>query len=51
MLYIYLPALYYHGNLYVTEGAYPGGRGFLLSQGSFLFILLSKVQVLGLLCS
>ncbi len=22
MLYIYLPVLYYHGNLHVTEGAY-----------------------------
>ncbi len=36
MLYIYLPVLYYHGNLYVTEGAYPGGRGFPLSLRSFL---------------
>ncbi len=25
MLYIYLPLLYYHGNIYVTEGAYAGG--------------------------
>ncbi len=24
MLYIYLPVLYYHGNLYVTEMAYAG---------------------------
>ncbi len=39
MLYIYLPVSYYHGNLYVTEGAYPGGRGFPLSQRSFLFYL------------
>ena len=40
MLYIYLPVLCYHGNLYVTEGAYPGGRGFPLSSGqrSFLFL-------------
>ncbi len=37
MLYIYLPVLYYHGNLYVTEGAYAGRRGFPLSQRSFLF--------------
>ncbi len=37
MLYIYLPVLYYHGNLYVTEGAYAGGRGFPLSQRYFLF--------------
>ncbi len=37
MLYIYLPVLYYHGNLYVTEGIYAGGRGFPLSQRSFLF--------------
>ncbi len=35
MLYIYSPLLYYHGNLYVTEGAYAGGRGFPLSQRSF----------------
>ena len=39
MLYIYLPVLYYHGNIYVTEGAYAGGWGFLLSQRSFLFFL------------
>ncbi len=37
MLYIYFPVLYYHGNLYVTEGAYASGRGFPLSQRSFLF--------------
>ena len=37
MLYIYLPVLCYHGNLYVTEGVYAGGRGFPLSQRSFLF--------------
>ncbi len=42
MLYIYLPALYYHGNLYVTEGAYAGGRGFPLSQRSFLFVIVSN---------
>ncbi len=36
MLYIYLPVLYYHGSLYVTEGAYAGGQGFPLSQRSFL---------------
>ena len=36
MLYIYLPVLYYHGKLYVTEGAYAGGQGFPLSQRSFL---------------
>ena len=36
MLYIYLPVLYHHGNLYVTEGAYAGRRGFPLSQRSFL---------------
>ncbi len=41
MLYIYLPVLYYHGNLYVTERANAGGRGFPLSQRSFLFHLLS----------
>ncbi len=40
MLYIYLPVLYYHGNLYVTEGAYPGRRGFPLSQRSFFFGLI-----------
>ncbi len=41
MLYmIYLPVLYYHGILDVTEGAYAGGRGFQLSQRSFLFCLL-----------
>ena len=39
MLNLYLPVLYYHGNLYVTEGAYAGGRGFPLSQRSFLFIM------------
>ncbi len=39
MLYIYLPVLYYHSNLYITEGAYAGGRGFPLSQRSFLFML------------
>ncbi len=38
MLYIYLPVLYYHGNLYVTEEAYPGRRGFPLSQRSFLLL-------------
>ncbi len=36
MLYIYLPVLYYHGNIYVTEEAYAGGWGFPLSQRSFL---------------
>ncbi len=43
MLYIYLPVLYNLGNLYVTEGAYAGGRGFPLSQRSFLldFILIN----------
>ncbi len=40
MLYIHFPVLYYHGNLYVTEGALPGARGFPLSQRSFLFVLL-----------
>ncbi len=39
MLYIYLPVLYYHSNLYIIEGVYAGGRGFPLSQRSFLFIL------------
>ncbi len=39
MLYIYLPVLYYYGNLYVTKGAYAGGRGFLLSQRSFLLLM------------
>ncbi len=39
MLYLYLPVLYYHANLYATEGAYPGRRGFPLSQRSFLFEL------------
>ncbi len=39
MLYIYLPVLYYHGNLYVTEWAYPGRWGFPLSQRSFLFVV------------
>ncbi len=34
---LYMPILYYHGNLPVTEGAYAGGRGFPLSQRSFLF--------------
>ncbi len=37
MLYIYLPVLYYHGKLQVTEGAYTGGRGIPLSQRSFLY--------------
>ncbi len=41
MLYIYLPVLYYHRNLYVIEGAYPSGRGFPLSQRSFLFTVTS----------
>ncbi len=40
MLYIYLPVLYYHGNIHVTEGAFAGGRGFPLSQRSFLFMIL-----------
>ncbi len=40
MLYIHLPVLYYHGNLYVTEGAYAGGWGFPLSQRSFLLHLI-----------
>ncbi len=45
MLYIYLPVLYYHSNLYVTKGADAGGRGFPLSQRSFLFLLrLEKMQ-------
>ncbi len=39
MLYIYLTVLCHHGNLHVTEGAYAGGRGFPLSQLSFLFFL------------
>ena len=39
MLYIYLPVLYYHSNLYVGEEAYACGQGFLLSQRSFLFML------------
>ncbi len=39
MLYIYLPALYYHGNLYVTERVYPGGLSFPRSQRSFLLVL------------
>ncbi len=42
MLYIYLPVLYYHGNLYVTEEAYACGRGFPLSQRSFLFLITCK---------
>ncbi len=40
MLYIYLPVLYYHGNIYVTEEAYAGRRGCPLSQRSFLLLLL-----------
>ena len=44
MLYIYLPVLYYQGNLYVTEGAYPGGRGFPLSQRSFLCCFLGGYE-------
>ncbi len=43
MSYIYLPVFYYHGNIYVTEGAYAGGRGFPLSQRSFLLVI-SMVQ-------
>ena len=39
MLYTYLPVLYYHGNIYVTEGAYAGAWGFPLSQRSFLLYL------------
>ncbi len=39
MLYIYLPVLYYHDKLQVTEGAYTGGRGFPLAQWSFLLFL------------
>ena len=39
MLYIYLKVFYYHGNLHVTEGAYAGGQGFLLSpEWSFLLV-------------
>ncbi len=46
MLYICLPVLYYHGNLHVTEEeAYAGGRGFPLSQRSFLFALRKAVQI------
>ena len=37
MLYTYMPILYYHGNLHVTERAYAGGRAIPLSQRSFLF--------------
>ncbi len=33
MLYIYLPLLYYHGNLYASEGAYAGGRVFRCPSG------------------
>ncbi len=36
MLCTYMPILYYHGNLRVTERACAGGRGFPLSQRSFL---------------
>ncbi len=39
MLYIYLPVLYFHSNLYVTEEAYPGGQDFPLSQQAFLVLL------------
>ncbi len=52
MLYIYLPVLYYHSNLYITEGAYAGGRGFPLSQRSFLLLLkLSKTSQAGLVAT
>ncbi len=44
MLYIYLPVLYYHGNLCVKEGAYAGGRGFPLSQRSFLLLLMFNMH-------
>ncbi len=37
MLYIYLPVLYYLGNLYATEGSYASVLVFPLSQRSFLF--------------
>ncbi len=47
MLCIYLPVLYYHGKLQFTEGAYTGGRGFLLSQRSFLFSYF-HVQILNI---
>ncbi len=33
MLYIYLPVLYYHGNLYVTEMAYAGRGVFRCPSG------------------
>ncbi len=37
MLYIYLPVLYYHGNLYVTEMAYAGGGVFRCPSGVSCF--------------
>ncbi len=46
MLYIYLPVLYYYGNLYVTEVAFEGGRGFPLFQRSFLFVIVIAVVLL-----
>ncbi len=45
MLYIYLPVLYYHGNLYVTEGAYPSGRGFPLSHRDYHTYIYSKLSL------
>ncbi len=43
VIHIFLPVLYYQGNLYVTKGAYAGGRGFPLSLRFFLFgILIGK---------
>ncbi len=33
MLYIYLPVLYYHGNLYVTEGVFQAGGVFRCPSG------------------
>ncbi len=51
MLYIYLPVLYYHGNLYVTEWGLCRPAGFPLSLRSFLLPVVTNTSVTSTLTS